>query len=95
MIRYILLVILCFAYGTGGCVSARPLAKTEKYIVIIHDGKGKTEVFKTVNIKFVDSILTDRIGNGFQSLTDSLLKRSKFFQIRVEGLEIYAERKRP
>lgn len=83
-----LFIVLCLVICLGGVVSSRPMAK--KYLVVIHDGKGDTEVLRTDYIADIDSIMT---AHGLPAIADSLLDLSPFFEIRVDRFKIYAERK--
>lgn len=61
-----------------------------KYLVTITDHRGRTEVLRTDDIRKIDSLFIAKIG---RATPDSLLTKSKFFEIRTEKLTFYCEQK--
>lgn len=65
--------------------SGRPRSK---YLVTIENKRGRTEVFRTNDTRLIDSLFTARIGG---CIPDSLLSKSRFFELRTERLTFYCE----
>ena len=61
-----------------------------KYLVTITDHRGRTEVLRTDDFRKIDSLFIAKIG---RATPDSLLTKSKFFEIRTEKLTFYCEQK--
>lgn len=61
-----------------------------KYLVTVTDHRGRTEVLRTDDIRKIDSLFIVRIG---RVTPDSLLTKSKYFEIRTQQLTFYCEQK--
>lgn len=84
MKKYIVLIFL--AMLTIAATKPKP-----KYLITIQDKRHKTEVYRTDKITEVDSLFKCRVCSKFNP--DSLLRDSPYFEIRIDGITFYCERR--
>ena len=83
--RYFIFFLFFLASVAGNCANKTP----KKYLVTIHEGR-KIVVFKTDCQTAIDSLM---VSYGLPRMADTIFKYSPFFEIRVDGVTIYAEKK--